>query len=72
VNASACPGCGEQLSKTQDPHIAWDVASEQCNRCETAAYTQLVRDGEKDGDARKAAAKAGRLWIARAVPTPPE
>lgn len=68
VKATACPGCGEQLSRTQDPDIGWEVTSEQCDRCETVAYTRARAEGKDDAEARELAAPAGRIWNVRAVP----
>lgn len=70
VKANECPKCGGPLDKTTDAHIAWDVKYDECNRCETVAFTQAMKDGANESDARKQAAPAGRLWRASAVPNP--
>jgi len=44
------------------------VKHDECNRCETVAYTQAKDNGANDKDARKQAAPAGRLYRASAVP----
>jgi hypothetical protein len=70
VKANECPQCGGPLDQTTDPHIAWDVKHDECNRCETIAYHQAKDGGANDTEARKQAKPAGQLWRATAVPTP--
>jgi hypothetical protein len=71
VKANECPGCGGPLDQTTDTeHVSWHVTYDECNRCETIAYTQAKASGAKDTDARKQAAPAGRLWRATAVRNP--
>lgn len=71
VKANECPKCGGPLDKTTDTeHVSWKVEYDECNRCETVAYTQAKKDGANDKDARKQAATAGRLWRAAAVLNP--
>lgn len=68
VKANECPKCGGQLDKTTDTeHVSWHVTYDECNRCETVAYTQAKKDGASEQDALKQAAPAGRLWRATAV-----
>jgi hypothetical protein len=52
-------------------HWAWHVTYDECNRCETVAYTQARKDGASKADALKQAAPAGRLWRATAVANDP-
>jgi hypothetical protein len=68
IRANECPKCGGPLDQTTDPKVAWDVHHDECNRCETVAYTQAKDNGANDKDARKQAAPAGRLYRASAVP----
>lgn len=70
MRANECPKCGGPLDQTMDPHVAWDVTHDECNRCETVAYRQAKDNGANDADARKEAAPVGRLYRARAVPNP--
>jgi len=72
VKANECPGCGGPLDQTTDTeHVSWDVTFDECNRCETIAYTQAKKnDGASDAEARKRAAPAGRLWRAAPVINP--
>ncbi|MFC5268469.1 hypothetical protein ACFPJ1_40725 [Kribbella qitaiheensis] len=72
MKANECPKCGGPLDQTTDTeHVSWHVTYDECNRCETVAYTQAKKDhGANDSDARKQAAPAGRLWRATAVPNP--
>jgi hypothetical protein len=70
VRANECPKCGGPLDQTTDAHVAWKVEYDECNRCETVAYTQARDSGDSDSEARKQARPAGRLWRATAVPNP--
>jgi hypothetical protein len=72
VKANECPGCGGPLDQTTDTeHISWHVTYDECNRCETIAYTQAKKnDGASEAEAKKRAAPAGRLWRATAVTNP--
>jgi Zn-finger nucleic acid-binding protein len=71
VKANECPRCGGPLDQTTDTeHVAWDVTYDECNRCETVAYTQAKDSGTDDKEARKQAQPAGRLYRAIAVLNP--
>lgn len=71
IRANECPGCGGPLDQTTDTkNVSWLVKYDECNRCETVAYTRAKTEGMKDADARKQAAAAGRLWRATAVHNP--
>lgn len=71
VRANECPGCGGPLDQTTDTeHVSWHVTYDECNRCETVAYTRALNDGVKKADAVKQAAAAGKLWRATAVRNP--
>jgi hypothetical protein len=71
VKANECPRCGGPLDQTTDTeHVSWHVTFDECNRCETVAYTQAKADGADEDAARKQAAPAGRLWRAAPVINP--
>lgn len=72
VKANECPGCGGPLDQTTDTeHVSWHVTFDECNRCETLAYTQAMKnDGLSKAEAEKRAAPAGKLWRATAVLNP--
>lgn len=70
MKANECPGCGGPLDQTTDPHVAWAVEYDECNRCETVAWKRARDSGANDADARKQAAPVGRLYRTTAVPNP--